>query len=90
MSLIPITIFTTLLASLFVSLTITPTIFFLVSKDKKKYTKNPESEQYLLEDEKLLLENDRINKIEKKDSNEDSFRDRVLDKLVERYEKLVD
>jgi hypothetical protein len=43
----------------------------------------------LLEDEKLLLENDRINKIEKKDSNEDSFRDRVLDKLVERYEKLV-
>ena len=37
-----------------------------------------------------LLEDDRINKIEKKDSNEDSFRDRVLDKLVERYEKLVD
>jgi len=56
MSLIPITIFTTLIASLFVSLTGTPTIFFLTRKDKKIYTRDKETEQYLTEDQKLLEE----------------------------------
>jgi multidrug efflux pump subunit AcrB len=59
MSLIPITIFTTLVASLFVSLTGTPTIFFLTRKDKNIYTRNKETEQYLSNDEKLILEEDR-------------------------------
>jgi multidrug efflux pump subunit AcrB len=59
MSLIPITIFTTLVASLFVSLTGTPAIFFLTSKDKNIYKIDKENEKYLLRDQKILLESDR-------------------------------
>jgi multidrug efflux pump subunit AcrB len=59
MSLIPITIFTTLVASLFVSLTGTPTIFFLTSKDKETYKRDPENEKYLEENQKIILEADR-------------------------------
>jgi multidrug efflux pump subunit AcrB len=59
MSLIPITIFTTLVASLFVSLTGTPTIFFLTSEDKKTYKKDPDNEKYFASNQKLILEADR-------------------------------
>jgi multidrug efflux pump subunit AcrB len=59
MSLIPITIFTTLVASLFVSLTGTPTIFFLTNEDKKTYKKDSDNEKYLASNQKLILEADR-------------------------------
>jgi multidrug efflux pump subunit AcrB len=59
MSLIPITIFTTLLASLFVSLTGTPTIFFLTSTDKDTYKRDPENEKYFDESQLTILEADR-------------------------------
>ena len=41
---IPITIFVTLLASLFISLTITPALFFKSSREKKLFTPNPDAE----------------------------------------------
>ncbi|MBQ9554315.1 efflux RND transporter permease subunit [bacterium] len=59
MSLIPITIFTTLVASLFVSLTGTPTIFFLTRNDKSYYKRDQENEKYLHEEQRVLLESDR-------------------------------
>jgi len=89
MSLIPITIFTTLIASLFVSLTGTPTIFFLTRKDKKIYTRDKETEQYLTEDQKLILEKDREWKQEKNEETIQSKRDIVLDKLVNIYDKSI-
>ena len=57
MALIPITIFTTLVASLFVSLTGTPTIFFLTSNDKETYKRDPENEKYLEESASCSSEN---------------------------------
>ena len=53
---IPITIFVTLLASLFISLTITPALFFKSSREKKLFTPNPDAELTLTEDEKLILD----------------------------------
>jgi len=61
-SYIPITIFVTLLASLFISLTVTPTIFFKLNKDKKQYQKDEESENLLDEETKLILAEDRKDK----------------------------
>ena len=89
MSLIPITIFTTLVASLFVSLTGTPTIFFLTSDDKKTYKKDPENEKYLADNQKLILEDDRQWKEEREDEAEKTFRDKILDKLINLYDRSI-
>ena len=89
MSLIPITIFTTLIASLFVSLTGTPTIFFLTRKDKNIYSRNKETEQYLSNDEKLILENDRKWKQEKDEDTALTKRDIILEKLVNLYDRSI-
>lgn len=87
---IPTTIFVTLIASLFISLTITPVLFFKFSNNKKKYQKNPEQEGLLSVEEQLLLSEDREwknnqetdTKIEKTD-----IRDTIFPTLLNRYEK---
>ena len=89
MAIIPITIFTTLVASLIISLTWTPTIFFLTSKDKKYYKKDSENEQYLDNNLKLILEADRAWKQERTNETKSSFRDKFLDKLIIAYDKSV-
>ena len=62
---IPTTIFITLLASLFISLTITPALFFKLSKNPKFYEKNPEQEPLLSEGEQALLAEERKEKTER-------------------------
>lgn len=89
MSLIPITIFTTLVASLFVSLTGTPTIFFLTNEDKKTYKKDSDNEKYLASNQKLILEADREWKEERNNETEKTFRDKILDKLIASYDKSI-
>ena len=89
MSLIPITIFTTLLASLFVSLTGTPTIFFLTSKDKDTYKRDPENEKYFEESQLTILEADRQWKKERNNETKKTYRDKILDKVVDLYDKSV-
>ena len=92
-SYIPITIFITLLASLFISLTVTPAIFFKMNKDKNTYQKDEESESLMDETAKVILDADRQEKTEiiKKEekSESSSYRDKILDKLVDRYDKKI-
>lgn len=84
---IPITIFVTLLASLFISLTITPALFFKSSREKKLFTPNPDAELTLTEDEKFILAQDRGGKVEKTESSQRSWRDKIFDPLNARYDK---
>ena len=84
---IPITIFVTLLASLFISLTITPALFFKSSREKKLFTPNPDAELTLTEDEKFILVQDRGGKVEKTESSQRSWRDKIFDPLNARYDK---
>lgn len=86
---IPITIFITLLASLFISLTITPTLFFQIKKEAHCYESNAENESYLSENERLILEEDRIGKSEATTQKKKSFRDKILDNIVEHYDKRI-
>lgn len=65
LSYIPITVFITLLASLFLSLTVTSAIFMLLTKDKKDYREDENEKKTLWEKEKELLDFDRAWKIAK-------------------------
>ncbi len=56
---IPITVFATLLAALFISLTLNSALFYKLSKKKKRYISHPKSEQFLGKEERLLLEEER-------------------------------
>lgn len=62
---IPVTIFITLLASLFLSLTVTQAIFMKISKWAKTFRRNPEEESVMDEIELELLEFERQWKTEK-------------------------
>ena len=86
---IPITIFITLLASLFISLTITPALFFQIKKEPRFYESNTEKESFLSKNEKLILEEDRIGKSESTTKKKKCFRDTILDKVVEKYDNRV-
>lgn len=89
LSLIPITLFTTLVASLFISLTITPTIYYLSIKDSKIFKKDEKSESYLSEGNSQLLTYDREGKTDVTSQETSSFRDKILDKIVVWYDKLI-
>lgn len=89
LSLIPITLFTTLVASLFISLTITPAIYYLSTKDTPTFKKDPKSESYLSEGNSALLADDRKEKSEMTEDKENAFRDKILDKIENWYDKSV-
>lgn len=55
---IPITVFTTLIAALFLALTVNTTLFYKLSKDRKTYERRSENEKHLPEDD-ILLSHDR-------------------------------
>ena len=60
LSYIPITIFTTLLASLFLSLTVNNALFAKLNKKRSYYYEEDESTEMILsEDDKTLLEEER-------------------------------
>lgn len=80
---IPITIFITLLASLFVSLTINSALYFKLSKKNKVY-EDIWDLQYLPKDEMILLEEERKWKT-LSDYNNISRREKFLDKMWDRY-----
>lgn len=83
---IPITVFITLIAALFLSLTINPAMFYIFSKNKKYYTKSTKAEQFLTEDDKTLLEIERENKIAQSEATI-SRKQRWLEWLNNRYER---
>lgn len=78
---IPITIFVTLLASLFISLTLNSALYYKLSKPNKKYKEtSPDDEKYMLADDKILLNEERKWK-EKAEIRTSFWRDRMLDRL---------
>lgn len=85
---IPVTIFVTLLASLFLSLTITSPIFMKLIKNKKTYSVNPAEEEIMNVENKSVLALDRAWKTENKTWIH-SIRDVVFWKISNSYEKIL-
>lgn len=85
---IPITIFVTLVASLFISLTITPTLFYKASRRSATYFVNSEMEALLEPDAKLILEEERKGK-ERIAVSEGGWRERWLNAIVSWYDRSV-
>lgn len=81
---IPITIFITLLASLFISLTLNSALYYKLSKPKKYYQKLSEDNDYMLKNDKILLEEERKWKSEIT-LEKSSWRDNILDHLGNWY-----
>lgn len=77
---IPITIFATLIAALFISLTINSAIYFKLSKPRKYFESDIWDPDYMTEENRALLEEDRFKKIEKQ-KHELSRREKILDKI---------
>ena len=89
LALIPITLFTTLVASLFISLTITPVIYYLTTKTPNTFKKEEKSEAYLSEGNRALLANDRRGKRELTEEKKLPLRERILNTIVSWYDKKI-
>ncbi len=85
---IPITVFITLIAALFISLTINGALFFIFSKDKKWFIANDKMEQFITDEDKILLAEDRKNK-EAKNKDTLTRKQRILEWLNTRYENFL-
>ncbi len=85
---IPITIFSTLVAALFLALTINSALYFKFSSKKNYYTKNEEEEKYIPEDERELLAFQRIWKEAHKEETL-NWRDKMLVDSSRFYENLL-
>lgn len=81
---IPITIFTTLLAALFISLTINSALYYKLSKKSKYYETRDDEKEYLSEEELVLLAAEREGKEEKTRENF-SRREKLLDMMGKKY-----
>lgn len=82
---IPITVFVTLVAALFISLTLNSALFYKLSKKKKVFHREPTVEKFLTVEDRELLEIEREWKTEVDDSHM-SLRQRILEWLNNRYE----
>lgn len=85
---IPITIFTTLLAALFISLTINSALYYKFSKKAKTYEERDDENEYLTEEEITLLAHEREGKTEKTPDIL-SHREKFLDALSQKYSVLL-
>lgn len=89
---IPITVFSTLVAALFLSLTISSTLFIKLVNNGKTYHKDDKLEETFSEEQKEFLEYQRRWKIETH-SDKMSTREKVLSKMGQKYydilEKLI-
>jgi len=81
---IPITIFTTLVAALFISLTINSALYYKFSKQSKTYEKRDDENEYLNDEEIALLAYEREGKVEKTVETL-SRREKFLDALSKKY-----
>lgn len=88
LSYIPITVFITLLASLFLSLTVTSAIFMKLTKNKTYYRVNEKEESTISENERELLAYDREWKTEKHGKMSNA-RERIFDNISNFYFNLL-
>ena len=89
LSFIPITIFITLLASLFISLTLTPALFSKFTKNRTNYTSSSEDENLLNPEEQALLADDRSDKTQLEDAQSSGGRERIFSAMISRYERTL-
>ncbi len=85
---IPITVFITLLAALFISLTVNSAFFYKLSKPKTWYVREETAEKFLSEQDLAILTLERQGKVERWHATK-SLRQRALDSLSRRYEKVL-
>jgi multidrug efflux pump subunit AcrB len=85
---IPITVFSTLIAALFIALTINSALFFKLSKKKKSYLKSESIEKFLTAADRAVLEDERKGKIAKEEESL-SKRERILEGLNSGYERIL-
>jgi len=85
---IPITVFITLLAALFISLTVNSAFFYKLSKPKKRYVSEESAEKFLTVTDLEILHQERQGK-EQRDHESKSLRQRTLDKLSRWYESVL-
>lgn len=83
---IPITVFSSLLATLVLSLTTNSSLFLKLSKNSQTFVRHPLVEDHLSKDEITLLEEERKNKQERPAESESS-REKLLEKIEDWYEK---
>lgn len=83
---IPITVFITLIAALFIAFTVNAALFYLLSKDKKTYIINEQAEKFLSDEDTAILQAERADKTPQKEGVS-TLRQRFLDKFNKRYEK---
>jgi len=85
---IPITVFITLVAALFISLTVNSALFYKLSKKKKWYVSEPKAEQFLTASNLAILQKEREGKEERGHENK-SLRHRMLSAFSNRYERTL-
>ncbi len=84
---IPITIFITLIAALAISLTINPAVYYLVTKRKKTYHTDID-EQFLSEEEKVVLAHEREGKEPSSDNHHNRRHQRFI-RVGRRYQTMM-
>ena len=84
---IPITIFLTLLAGLFISLTFTPAIYYKLASKRMEYEHNEDIEEFLPEDEMALLTEERKGK--KLIHVTEDRREKILNRFDTKYSMLL-
>lgn len=85
---IPITVFSSLLATLFLSMTTNSSVFIKLAKPGTTYVKQPLVEAHLPADELLLLEEERKGKIERPPESE-SRREKLIEYVEAWYESTL-
>ena len=88
LSFIPITVFVTLVAALFLSLTLASAMFVILMKSKNTYHLEKKIEKNMIKEDSELLKKDREFKTEKS-LEKLSFREQFLNKLWKYYEKTL-
>lgn len=78
---IPITIFSTLLAALFFSLTVNSALFYKLFKNSKSYNKNSVNLDFIKEEDKILLLEDRKGKITTAELKKKNNKKKLSDKI---------
>jgi len=85
---IPITVFITLIAILFLALTLNSALYYKLSKKEKTYIPNPKAEQFIPEDEREILAREREGKTEQ--TEKATRRQRILDGMSDWYEHFLE
>lgn len=85
---IPITVFATLIAILFIALTVNSALFYKLNKKQDSYIADPEAELFMTEEEQAILAKEREGKTPNTTSI--SRRQRVLMHLTNKYEQFID